>query len=96
METRDDDLASIVLALEERMSRADIAASLGVGERDVDEIASGYLPAQPVADRLRDLAGAAAPAPKQAPPRLSRTLVVAFVLADILFFAIVAAVVLLR
>ena len=96
MEIRDDDLASVVLALEERMTRAEIAAALGVREHDVDEIASGYLPDGAVADRLRSLARETAPAEALPATKLSRKIIVAFVLTDIVFFAVVAAVVLLR
>ena len=51
----DDDLAGMITTLEARMSRDDIASALGVEERELDEIASGYVPDEDVANRLRAL-----------------------------------------
>jgi hypothetical protein len=99
MEIRDDDLASTVLELEQRMPRGDIAAALGVDEDDVAEIASGYLPDADVAARLRRLASSpeapTAPATRTA-MRLSGTAIAIVILADLVFFALVAAFVFLR
>jgi hypothetical protein len=98
MEIRDEDLASTVLELEQRMPRRDIAAALGVDEDEVEKIASGYLPGPGVADRLRRLAtGAAGPPPAaRKAARISGMVLAAFALTDLVFFALVAAFVFLR
>lgn len=98
VEIRDDDLASTVIELERRMSRSDIAAALGVGEDALDEIASGYLPAAGVADRLRRLAAgvhATRPVARRA-AKISGLAAAAFVVTDLIFFSLVAAFVFLR
>lgn len=99
MEIRDEDLASTVLDLEQRMSRRDIAAALGIDGNEVAAIASGYLPDAEVANRLRRLASSPEPSPPTATgtaARISGAVIVAFVLADLVFFALVAAFVFLR
>lgn len=94
MAIHDDDLAAVLVELERRLSRHEIAAALEVDERELDEIASGYLPSRDVARRLRALAaGGAEPGTTR---RIPRGVIIAFVAADLLFFGIVAAVVLLR
>jgi hypothetical protein len=50
-----DDYASMVSTLQARMSRAEIAESIGVEEQEVEEIASGYVPDEEIGDRLRAL-----------------------------------------
>lgn len=96
MAVRDDDLAATLLELEERLSRREIAARLGVDERRLDEIASGYLPEAEVAERLRALAGSGVEAPGVPARRLSPAMIAAFVVADTLLAVAVAALVLLR
>lgn len=93
MNMRDDDYASMLAALDGRLTREDIATALGVEEQRLDEIASGYVPDPDVAERLRTLAGTK---PDRAIFQSRRMLIVAFVVADLVFFAIVAALVLLR
>jgi hypothetical protein len=83
----------MLVALEGRLSRADVAAALGVDERRLDEIASGYAPSPDVAERLRSLASSK---PDRPTLRDRRTMVIAFVAMDLVFFAGVAAFVLLR
>ncbi len=50
----------MIKTLEARMSRRDIASALGVEERELDEIASGYVPDEEIADRLRALVASGA------------------------------------
>jgi hypothetical protein len=83
----DADFPSMLATLEGRMSRADIASSLGVEERELDEIASGYVPDEEVANRLRALVASDAPARVV---RISTKAIVVFVIADAVFFAAVA------
>ncbi len=71
------------------MSRDDIASALGVDEEKLDEIASGYLPDEEVADRLRALA---ASPPSGRVLRVPTKAVAVFIIADALFFAIFAVV----
>jgi hypothetical protein len=89
----DDDYASLVLSLEETLSRDEIARSLAVDRQMVDEIASGYVPNDAVAARLRALTAA----PERVPLRENRKALIAiFIATDIVFFGIVIAIVLLR
>jgi hypothetical protein len=88
----DDDVPSLLATLESRMSREEIADALGIEERDLDEIASGYAPGDDVAKRLRALA---ASPPSRRTFRVSTKAVVAFIVADALFFVVLAVVLLL-
>jgi hypothetical protein len=65
----DGDFAGMITTLEARMSRDDIASALGVEERELDEIASGYLPEKDVAERLRALVASGARGRVSASPR---------------------------
>jgi hypothetical protein len=88
-----DDYASLVLSLEETLSRDEIARSLGIDRQTVDEIASGYVPSDEVAARLRALTAA----PERVPLRENRKALIAiFIATDVVFFGIVVAIVLLR
>ena len=82
-----DDYASMVGTLETRMSRADIAESIGVEEQEVDEIASGYVPDEEIADRLRALFASGGSGRVM---RIPTKAIVIFVIADALFFAALA------
>jgi hypothetical protein len=88
-----DDYASMVGELQSHMSRAEIAAEIGVEEQELDEIASGYVPDEEVGDRLRALAEAGGKSPGMRVPVWA---IVAFVVFDTLLFAILALVLLLR
>jgi hypothetical protein len=93
VEIPEDDYASMLAALEARLPREDIAAALGTEERVLDDIASGYAPDTDVAERLRSLATAKADRSRL---RGRGMLIVVFVASDLIFFAIVAALVLFR
>jgi hypothetical protein len=56
MELDDVDYASLVATLEERIERKDIATALGVDIKTIDDIASGYVPDDALATKLRALA----------------------------------------
>ena len=88
-----DDYASMVATLDARMSREEIASAIGVEERELEEIASGYVPDEEIGDRLRTLATTGEVGPAR---RIPRMWIVAFVAFDMLFFAGVAAYVLLQ
>ena len=83
----------MLAALEARLPREDIAAALGTEERVLDEIASGYVPDSDVVERLRLLATTKTDRSRL---RGRGMLIVVFVATDLIFFAIVAALVLLR
>ncbi len=83
----DDDLAGMITTLEARMSRDDIASALGVEERELDEIASGYVPDADVANRLRSLVSSGA---SDRAVRISTKAILIFVIADAVFFAALA------
>ena len=83
----DDDLAGMVTTLEARMSRDDIASALGVEERELDEIASGYVPDEDVANRLRELVASGATVRVT---RIPTKAILIFVIADAVFFAALA------
>ena len=66
---------------------ADIAASIGVEERELDEISSGYVPDEEIGDRLRALAASGA---SVRVARIPTKAIVIFVIADAVFFAALA------
>jgi hypothetical protein len=88
-----DDYASMLATLEGRMSREDIAAALGVEERELDEIASGFTPDEDVGLRLRALAASGA---RRSIMRIPVWAIVLFVAVDAVFFAAVAIFLLVR
>ena len=65
----DADFPAMIATLEERMSRKEIASAIGVEERELDEIASGYVPDKEIADRLRALAASGVAAESSASRR---------------------------
>ena len=75
------------------MSRQDIASALDIDDRELGEIASGYMPDDEVAGRLRALATSGG---TRRIASISVKAMVIFVVADALFFAILAAVLVLR
>ena len=77
----------MIATLEERMSRKDIASAIGVEDRELDEIASGYVPDEEIADRLRALA---APGVSGRVVRIPTKAIVIFVIADAVLFAALA------
>ena len=77
----------MLTTVERRMSRDEIASAIGVEERELDEIASGYVPDEDVADRLRALVSSAA---SGRVVRISTKAIVIFVIADAVFFAALA------
>jgi hypothetical protein len=77
----------MLATLEGRMSREDIASALGVEERKLDEIASGHVPDDDVADRLRALAASGT---SGRIVRISTKAILIFVIADAVFFAALA------
>ena len=79
--------------LQRRLSRAEIAAEIGVEERELDEIASGYVPDEEIAGRLRDLSESGG---KSAGMRIPVWAVVLFVVVDAFIFAVLAVVLFLR
>jgi hypothetical protein len=83
----------MLATLEGRMSRTDIASSLGIEERELDEIASGYVPDDDVANRLRALASSGV---RGRVLRIPTKAIVVFVIADAVFFAALAVVLVLR
>ena len=89
-----DDYAAMLAALEERMLPEDIAVALEVDEQVLDEIASGYVPDEHVAARLKALTAAGGEGFALGGQR--KLLIIAFVAIDLVTFAIVAALVLLR
>jgi hypothetical protein len=82
-----DDYATMVTELQTRMSRADIAESIGVEEQEVDEIASGYVPDEEIADRLRALVASGA---SGRVVRIPTKAILIFVIAEAVFFAALA------
>ena len=83
----DADFPAMISNLEERMSREDIASAIGVEERELDEIASGYVPDEEIADRLRALAASGV---SGRVVRIPTKAIVIFVIADAVFFAALA------
>jgi hypothetical protein len=83
----DADFPAMIATLEERMSRKDIASAIGVEDRELDEIASGYVPDEEIADRLRALAGSGM---SGRAVRIPTKAIVIFVIADAVFFAALA------
>jgi hypothetical protein len=83
----------MIATLEGRMSREDIASALGVDERKLDEIASGYVPDEDVANRLRALVASGV---SGRVVRISTKAILIFVIADAVFFAAVAVFLLVR
>jgi hypothetical protein len=79
------DYASMVSELQRGMSRAEIAAEIGVEEQELDEIASGYVPDEEIGARLRELAASSG---KRRGMRVPTWAVVAFVVFDTLLFVI--------
>jgi len=94
VEIDDVDYASMVARLEERMERKDVAAALDVDEKTIDDIASGYVPGEHVAARLRALAEPETGADSRS-PRVSRRMLMLFVICDAIFFVALAVVLLL-
>jgi hypothetical protein len=82
-----DDYATMVTELQTRMSRTDIAESIGVEEQEVDEIASGYVPDEEIADRLRALVASGA---SGRVVRIPTKAILIFVIAEAVFFAALA------
>lgn len=78
--------------LEAKMTRGEIAAAIAVEKREVDEIASGYVPDEEIGDRLRELAAGG----RKRIMRVPVWAVVLFVAVDAVIFAAVFAAVLLR
>lgn len=94
---RDEDLAGTLVELEQRLPREEIASALGVDERELDEIASGYPPGRDVAERLRALAlGDEGVHADGGARRISARLIAVFIVADVVFFLGVALFVLAR
>jgi hypothetical protein len=89
----DADFPAMIATLEGRMSREDIASALGVDERRLDEIASGYVPDEDVANRLRALVASGV---SGRVVRISTKAILIFVIADAVFFAAVAVFLLVR
>jgi hypothetical protein len=89
-----DDYAAMLASLQERMLPEDIADALEVDEHMLDEIASGYVPDEHVAARLKALTVAGGEGLFLG--RRRKFLIIAFVAIDLVFFALVAAFVLLR
>jgi hypothetical protein len=77
----------MIATLEGRMSRQDIASAIGVEERELDEISSGYVPDEEIADRLRALVATGTTARVA---RIPTKAIVIFVIADAVFFAALA------
>jgi hypothetical protein len=88
----DPDYAALLAQAEQRMSRPEIAEALGVDERELDEIASGYVPDDDVARRLQALAESGGRRVSIGARSVSVWLLVVFVVCDLLFFGIAAAV----
>jgi hypothetical protein len=83
----DADFPAMINTLEERMPREDIASAIGVEERELDEISSGYVPDEEIADRLRALVASGA---SGRVVRIPTRAIVIFVIADALFFGALA------
>jgi hypothetical protein len=77
----------MITTLEQRMSRQDIASAIGVEERELDEISSGYVPDEEIADRLRALVASGGSGRVM---RIPTKAIVIFVIADAVFFAALA------
>jgi hypothetical protein len=89
----DADFPAMIATLEGRMSRQDIAAAIGVEERELDEISSGYVPDEEIADRLRALVASGV---RGRVVRIPTNAIVIFVIADAVFFAALAAFLVLK
>ena len=83
----DADFSAMISTLEQRMSRQDIASAIGVEERELDEISSGYVPDEEIADRLRALVVSGTSGRVM---RIPRRAIVIFVIADAVFFVSLA------
>jgi len=83
----DADFPAMISTLEERMPREDIASAIGVEERELDEISSGYVPDEEIADRLHALAASGV---SGRVVRVPTKAIVIFVIADAVFFAALA------
>ena len=83
----DADFPAMISTLEQRMSRQDIASAIGVEEQELDEISSGYVPDEEIADRLRALVASGASGRVM---RIPTKAIVIFVIADAVFFAALA------
>lgn len=88
-----EDYASVLATLDARMPRKDIAEAVGVEERELDEIASGYVPDEEIGERLRALAASGTTGRVM---RIPRKAIVIFVIADAVFFMALAVVLLAR
>ena len=86
-----DDYASMIGKLEAKMTRGEIAAAIGVEKREIDEIASGYVPDEEIGERLRELAASGGKRIMRVPVWA----IVLFVAVDALIFAAVLAAVFL-
>jgi hypothetical protein len=89
----DADFPAMISALEQRMSRQDIASAIGVEEQELDEISSGYVPDEEIADRLRALVVSGTSGRVMGIP--TRAIVI-FVIADAVFFAALAVILVLK
>ena len=76
------------------MGRSDIAAALGVDQKTVDDIASGYVPDEHVAARLRALAEPGEGGDSRS-TKVSRRMLMLFVICDAIFFVALAVVLVL-
>jgi hypothetical protein len=83
----DADFPTMISTLEARMPREDIASAIGVEERELDEISSGYVPDEEIADRLRALAASGV---SGRVVRIPTRAIVIFVIVDALFFGALA------
>jgi hypothetical protein len=96
VDIRDDDYAAMLAKVDAQMPRDDIATELGVDEKVLDEIASGYVPEKEVADRLRTLAADDPGDGGSSGWSMSRRSVVVVVAVDLVVTAIVLGIVFLR
>jgi len=85
MELDDVDYASLVATLEERIERKDIATAVGVDVKTIDDIASGYVPDDALATKLRALA-TSGKADDPGSTKVSRRMLTLFVVCDAIFF----------
>jgi hypothetical protein len=83
----DADFPAMITTLEQRMSREGIASAIGVEEQELDEISSGYVPDEEIADRLRALVESRVSSRVM---RIPTKAIVIFVIADAVFFAALA------
>jgi len=99
VDVREDDYASMIATVESWMPREKIAEALGVEERELDDIASGGVPGEDVAVRLRALAasdGKRGTFVFTSGRRLTLTGVITFLVMDLIVVAAIAFFVLSR